>query len=104
LKKRARQSQVHRYAGDYVFSFVEGNGIEFDFGVDYTECGTCKFLAQQGASELAPYICTVDDIYSKAFHWGLTRTMTLAQGHAKCDFRFKKGAKTNVPVPEFVKY
>jgi hypothetical protein len=45
----------------------------------------------------------VDDIYSKAFHWGLTRTMTLAQGHAKCDFMFKKGAKTKVPLPEVLK-
>jgi hypothetical protein len=32
--------------------------------------------------------------------WGLTRTVTLAEGAERCDFRFKKGGETKVTVPE----
>jgi hypothetical protein len=31
--------------------------------------------------------------------WGLRRTMTLAEGGERCDFRFKKGGETCVPIP-----
>ncbi len=96
LKKGALKSQKRLYPGGYVFSFVDGDGREFDYGVDYSECGGCKFLSKQSASELAPYICTADIIYSDLFGWGLTRTKTIAEGFEKCDFRFKKGCKTKV--------
>jgi L-2-amino-thiazoline-4-carboxylic acid hydrolase len=96
LKKGALKSQKRLYPGGYVFSFIDGDGREFDYGVDYSECGGCKFLSKQGASELAPYICTADIIYSELFGWGLTRTKTIAEGFEKCDFRFKKGGKTRV--------
>ncbi len=95
-KKGALESQKRLYPGGYVFSFVQGDGKEFDYGVDYFECGGCKFLSQQGASELAPYICTADIVYSDLFGWGLVRTKTIAEGFEKCDFRFKKGGKTRV--------
>ncbi len=29
-----------------------------------------------------------------------SRTMTLAEGREKCDFRFKKGGKTDVAMPQ----
>ncbi|MBM4433480.1 MAG: hypothetical protein FJ025_05710 [Chloroflexi bacterium] len=96
LRRRALESQKRLYPGGYVFSFVEGDGGEFDYGVDYSECGGCKFLSKQGAPEFAPYICTADIIYSELFGWGLTRTKTIADGFEKCDFRFKKGGKTRV--------
>lgn len=60
LKKQAIESQKRLYPDGYVFSFVDGDGREFDYGVDYSECGGCKFLSEQGASEFAPYICTAD--------------------------------------------
>jgi hypothetical protein len=96
LKAGALESQKRLYPGGYVFSFIEGDGSEFDYGVDYSECGGCKFLSKQGAPELAPYVCTADIIYSELFGWGLTRTKTIAEGFDKCDFRFKKGGKTRV--------
>jgi hypothetical protein len=95
-KKSAMESQKRLNPEGYVYSFIEGDGSEFDYGIDYTECGGCKFLHKQGASELAPYICTADIVYSKVFGWGLTRTKTIAEGYEKCDFRFKKGGKTRV--------
>lgn len=100
IKKRAIESQKRKYPGNYVFKFVEGDNEEFDYGVDYIECAVCKFLSKQGASELTPYICPADILYSEALGWGLIRTKTLAEGHEKCDFRFKKGGKTRVEIPE----
>jgi L-2-amino-thiazoline-4-carboxylic acid hydrolase len=99
LKRRAAESQARKYAGDYVFTYVEGDGISFDYGVDYTECASCKFLRAQGAFEIAPYLCAADQLYSDLLGWGLIRTMTLAEGAEKCDFRFKKGGQTRVALP-----
>jgi hypothetical protein len=100
-KRAALESQKQLYPGGYVFSFVDGDGREFDYGVDYSECGGCKFLSKQGASELAPYICKADIIYSELFGWGLTRTKTIAEGFEKCDFRLKKGGKTRIAPSVF---
>lgn len=100
LQRSAVGSQERRYPGDYVYHFVRGDGESFDYGVDYIECGTVKFLTQQGAPELAPYICPMDILYSQALGWGLSRTTTLAEGASRCDFRFAKGGETRVAVPE----
>jgi hypothetical protein len=99
LKKRAAESRERKYSGGYVLTYIEGNGRDFDFGIDYTECASCKFLRAQNALELAPYVCAVDKAASEMLGWGLTRTMTLAEGREKCDFRFKKGGKTNIARP-----
>lgn len=99
LQKRALESQERKYPDDYVYTFVKGDGKTFDFGVDTIECASCKFLAKQGASELAPYLCPIDILYSEALDWGLSRVLTLAKGARKCDFRFKRGGETNVTVP-----
>jgi len=78
LRKRSIESHQRKYPDDYVFNFIKGDGKTFDYGVDYLECASCKFLAKQGAPELAPYLCPVDILYSEALGWGLMRTMTLA--------------------------
>ena len=96
VRKRAAESQRRQYPGGYVFTYVEGNGRDFDWGIDYAECSSCKLLKAQNATELAPYICAVDKVSSELLGWGLTRTMTLAEGFDKCDFRFKKGGRTCV--------
>jgi len=100
LRQRAAESHERRYPGGYVYDFVEGDGVTFDYGVDYTECATVKFLTAQGAAELAPYLCAADILYSEALGWGLKRLTTLAEGQARCDFRFEKGGETQVVVPE----
>jgi len=99
LRKRAAESQERQYPGGYVLTYVEGDGRSFDYGIDYTECASCKFLSAQGAMELAPYVCAVDRVASEMLGWGLTRTTTIAEGFEKCDFRFKKGGRTRVPTP-----
>ncbi len=99
LQRRAAASQQRQYAGDYVYEFVPGDAQTFDYGVDYTACATCAFYQAQGSPELARYVCAVDKLYSEMLGWGLTRTKTLAEGHDRCDFRFRKGGPTRVNVP-----
>jgi hypothetical protein len=77
-------------------TYVEGNGRDFDYGVDYSECAICKFLSAQNALELVPYMCATDKIGSELLGWGLSRTMTIAKGDEKCDFRYKKGGTTDI--------
>jgi hypothetical protein len=90
-ERRAPLSQEHRYAGDWVFEYVEGDGEAFEWGRDYVECGIVKFLHSQGADELTPYLCLTDYALFGALGIELKRTMTLTEGGERCDFRFKKG-------------
>ena len=99
VRKDAAESQQRKYPEGNVIYFIKGDGENFDYGVDYIECASCKFLAKHGTPELAPYLCPVDILYSDTLGWGLTRTMTLAEGADRCDFRFKKGGETNIAVP-----
>ena len=91
-EKAALGSQERRYAGDWVFRFVAGNG-EFDWGVDYVECGIIKFFQREGAEEFTPTMCGLDWLASERFGWGLQRTCTLASGGERCDFRFRRAAR-----------
>lgn len=99
-KKTAIKSQQRRYPEGWVLNYVQGDGREFDYGVDYSECANCKLLRAENAFELAPYVCATDQPISELVGWGLTRTMTLADGFSKCDFRFKKGGETRVVIPQ----
>jgi hypothetical protein len=96
VQMRAKQSQSRRQQRDFVYEYVQGDGWRFDFGVDYHECAVWTFLKSQGAPELAPYVCALDQLYSEAFGWGLMRTTTLAEGGSLCDFRFKRGGETKI--------
>jgi hypothetical protein len=95
-REKAIESQERPLPEGYICKYVEGDGITFDFGVDYLRCATLEFLRRQGAEELAPYTCALDYISSEFLGWGLTRTTTLAEGGDVCDFRFKKGGPTRI--------
>ncbi len=70
---------------------IEGDGKEFDYGLDVTECLAVKCFPKHDAEEFVPYLCPFDYPRSDALGLGLVRTMELAQGDEKCDFRFKWG-------------
>jgi hypothetical protein len=99
LRKRAMLSRQHRYPGDYVIEFIEGDGRDFDYGINYQQCASLEFYRAQDAEQLTPYLCAIDRPASELCRWGLTRTMTLASGGACCDFRFKKNGPTRVEIP-----
>jgi predicted ArsR family transcriptional regulator len=99
-KKRAIKSQQRIYPAHFVMNYVEGDGQEFDYGVDYIECANCKFLQAENAFEIAPYVCATDKPISELMGWGLYRSTTIANGSPICQFRFKKGGKTQVVIPQ----
>jgi hypothetical protein len=103
LLERSRQgairSQERRYPGDYVYTFVAGDGKEFDNGLDFTECASLKFYHAQDADEFLPYYCYLDFLAGKVRGFGFTRTMTLHEGHGKCNHRFKASGKTKADWP-----
>ncbi|MBN1937818.1 MAG: L-2-amino-thiazoline-4-carboxylic acid hydrolase [Anaerolineae bacterium] len=96
LRIAAVESQQRRYPDDWVCTFVEGDGETFDYGLDITECGICKFYHAQGAGELTPYMCLSDYVVGRAFGRGLVRYKTIAEGAQVCDFRYKQGRETFV--------
>jgi len=95
MRKRAQSGKTRGF-DDFEVRYLVGDGVEFDWGVDYVRCGNYKLVVDQGAEAFAPYVCMSDIALSDAMGWGLIRTGTLADGCEKCDFRFKKGAKTRI--------
>lgn len=93
-KKYAASTQQQYFAEGGLLEYVEGDGVTFDWGLNYLECPTLKFYRAQGADELTPWVCFTDFPFSKANRSGLERTMILATGGAKCDLRWKRGRDT----------
>jgi hypothetical protein len=102
LRWEAAASQERQYPGDWVYNFVPSDGKTFLFGVDYTECGIVKYLTQEGAPELAPYLCRLDYPMCAAMRMGLIRTKTLALGDEKCNFRFCRDRQLSIITPDFM--
>jgi len=95
MKRQTEKTQLREYPAGWVNEFVEGDGANFDFGLDIVECGICKFYKEQGAEEYIPYLCLGDYPQFRAFGIGMKRTQTIGNGAQKCDFRFKKGGKAS---------
>ncbi len=95
VKRRAR-NQEKAHLGDFEIEYLIGEGGDFDFGVNYLQCGNLNFVKKHGGEEFAPYVCMSDIALSDALGWGLIRTQTLADGCHHCDFRFKKGEATQI--------
>lgn len=96
LRAAVEATQRGRYAGDWLATWVAGDGESFDYGIDIHRCGICSFYEVQGASDLAPYLCLSDEVVSRATDRGLVRHATLAEGGVVCDFRYKWGRETYV--------
>ena len=95
IKQRAERKEHLRF-GDFEVRYVIGDGGDFDWGVDYVSCGNLELAKKLGAEEFAPYVCMSDIPLGRRLGWGLIRTQTLADGCEHCDFRFKKGAETQI--------
>lgn len=93
VKNRAREISG-RDLGGFTIEYVEEE--EGNWGVNYRRCAIYDFLKEQNAEDFSPYVCLSDMALSDAMGWGLKRTETLADGCDKCDFRFRKGAQTEV--------
>ncbi|MFC2036000.1 L-2-amino-thiazoline-4-carboxylic acid hydrolase [Chloroflexota bacterium] len=99
FRSQAEQSQKHLYPQDWVYHYVEGDGMDFNFGIDMEECCVCKLFDSLGDSELTPFVCLFDFPFSRLANSGLVRTTTLAEGGDKCDFRYKRGREVSQGWP-----
>jgi hypothetical protein len=91
LREQAAKSRREEYPDDFVYDFVEpGAGDNFDFGINYTACGFCKFAARHGDQEILPHICGLDFEAYATRGIRLERTQTLAGGASHCNFRFSR--------------
>jgi len=92
--ERAEETQSGKYPGDFVSRYVEGDGETFDFGIDFLECGICKFFEPRNALKYVPFFCLGDYATYRAFGIGFKRTQTIVEGASFCDFRFRKDGET----------
>jgi hypothetical protein len=91
LREQAATSRREEYPDDFVYDFVEpGTGDNFDFGINYTACGFCKFAVRHGDQEILPHICGLDFEAYATRGIRLERTQTLAGGASHCNFRFSR--------------
>ena len=106
LKEFARWTQERAFPENYVVEFIPGDGRNFDFGYDVTECALVKFYRRMHAEEHLPYVCIGDFAASCALKTGLRRTTTLSNGAATCDFRYgrKRDALSGLPLEELPEY
>lgn len=85
----ARASHERQYENDWVVDVLTRTD-DFELGYDYHECGICKLCRDEGCPELAKYLCRLDFVMADIMGMKLERTMTIAEGHSKCDFRYLK--------------
>lgn len=83
----SKQTYERKYKNDWVVDVLEKTD-DYEFGFDYHECGVCKLCQDEGCPELAKYLCRLDYMIVDVMGITLKRTMTLADGGEKCDFRF----------------
>jgi hypothetical protein len=96
--RRASGGATHRIGG-FELRYLAGDREGFDYGVDYLRCANLDFVLANDGAAFAPFVCLSDLALSDAFGWGLTRTETLADGCARCDFRFRPGGPTRISSP-----
>jgi len=94
LRKQSEASQWKKYPEDWVYKFIQGDGKNFDYGYDITECGIMKFYKHHKAERFVPILCLMDYANYCSLGVGFKRTKKLATGDPSCDFRFKKDHKT----------
>ena len=85
----SKKTYERKYENDWVVDVIEKTD-DFEFGFDYRECGVCKLCKDEHCFELAKYLCKLDFMLVEIIGIKLKRTMTLADGCEKCDFRFSK--------------
>lgn len=60
------------------------------YGFDILECGICKLYKKHHYENFSSILCEFDEMTSSMAGLKLVRTGTIANGAAKCDFRYKK--------------
>ena len=100
IKAFAEYTQKRAYPYDWVWDFVEGDGISFEYGFNVSECGVYKIFKELGAEKYVPLQCMNRIREANIFGYGLFRPQTLAIGAPTCDYRFIKKLKAPQKITE----
>ena len=74
--------------GGFVMTKVDTGDL---MAFDVTYCPISKFFAEHDAVEVGPLVCKVDDMLADTLPGiSLQRTGTIANGAARCDFRYRR--------------
>ena len=92
-KKLTKETQLKLYPDDFVIDFVEGDGENFEWGWDITECGVQKAYKKLGDEKYLPFICLGDHYEAEGLGFGFSRDQTLGFGAPLCTHRFVKNYK-----------
>ncbi len=68
MMRRAKKN-VKETLCNFELEYIKGNGGGYDYGIKYTKCGHHKFLKEQDAEEMLPYVCLADIALSETFGW-----------------------------------
>ncbi len=99
VQRSASRSQKRRYSDDFVYRVVEGDGEEFDWGLELSQCAVIKLYEAQGVEELKPWCNFFDVISSRHLGMGLDANTTIGAGSETCRLLYKRGRPTTVPPP-----
>lgn len=97
MRRQAGQSQKRKYPADFVYRYVEGDGKEYDWTLEFSECAVNKFYDEQGVHDLKPFCNFFDVTYSKYLNMGINANTTIGIGCPTCELKYKKGGETQIP-------
>ena len=99
VRKSAREGAPKTDSpAQFKFDIVEDDQSPKGWAMNVTQCPICHLTKLHDAQDFTPVICAADRIMSDVYGWGLKRTQTIASGASHCDFRFRKGAETEVEI------
>ncbi|MES2797169.1 MAG: L-2-amino-thiazoline-4-carboxylic acid hydrolase [Bacteroidota bacterium] len=92
LKWFDKKVKTNPHSDGFVANIITDKNDTFGlgYGFDILECGICKLYKKHQFESFAKILCEVDEITTQLAGLQLIRTGTIALGHSKCDFRFKK--------------
>jgi hypothetical protein len=85
----ARMAERSREPGGFVMRKLEPGPGEL-LALDVERCPLAELFAREGAPEVGPLICKLDDVMVEALGVELQRTGTIAAGATRCDFRYRR--------------
>ena len=98
LRIVAFKSQLKVYPEDYILTYVKGDGKDFDWGLNYTQCPSeILYRRHDEINLLFNVICRADYVAGKLMKVGYHRTTAIAEGYPVCDLRWKEGVESTIP-------
>lgn len=103
MRELARYSKTRDHIFNWVFDIVDGNGKDFEWGIDYKRCGINDFFRENNQSEIMPYICATDHCMFVKMKAGMKLDKALGRGDDCCNFRYKRNGETESDLKKIIK-